>query len=76
MDILMQVKQRGSNDSTMVDGHSWSTLDGPLGIRFFPQWDPAYMAELQKYIRDFKKIKNCFWWSWNADSGKLLQGHL
>ena len=45
----------------MVDGHSWSTLDGPLGIRFFPQWDPAYMAELQKYIRDFKKIKNCFW---------------
>jgi len=56
----------------MVDGHSWSTLDGPLGIRFYPQWDPAYMAELQKYIRDFKKIKNCFWWSWNADSGKPL----
>ena len=82
-ETFLQIQQRGAGDSTMDHGHPWSTLSGAAGIKFYPEWDPAYMAQLQKYIRD-RKIKNCFWWSFNADSGMahptacdcILQNHI
>ena len=57
----------------MSPGHPWSTLYVDGGLKFFPEWDPQYMEALHYYIHKYRGIRNCFWWSWNADAGELLK---